>query len=145
MGSMSGRKGFTLVELLVIVTLLSLLAFLAFPRIAARYAPEDLYLQRGLTQLMNHEGRQSGIRLFVGKDGMLAAERRAIDPEGNLVWEKIDVEWFDIDGKWKVDPEFCYIFPDGTCSPWRLEYSKGDREPEVFFITVTCTVYGGSF
>ena len=136
-------KGFTLVEVLLVVVIMASLALILAPRINMEFASPQVKLQRTFEELSEMASEGERVRLWIDQREELKAQKLVFSSEEEgSTWQELDLKWLYFDGKWKAEVKECYFFPDGSCTPWNLSLQKGSDEFP-FTITVTCTVYEG--
>lgn len=130
------RKGFTMVELIVIVALLGLLVVVISPRLSWMEPPKRV-LQRALLEAVEISRTGASVRFRV-ENSQIVPEI-LLKGEGNTregEWALLKMENPPLGDAWKFEPEIAYFFPDGTSSPAKLTYGT-PPEAEIFLLTVT--------
>ena len=160
--SRTTTKGFTLVEILVVMSIVGVLASVMLPRISFYFEPSSALLQRTFEEASNMALSGTPVRLSVKpgnnvtRRGMITAE--ALKPkeaeEGSLSaflgtdkMRPVELEWQNIglknlpeDDGWKFEPEIIYFYGDGSCTPAKISQA-GKNIPEYkadrYVLTVT--------
>ncbi|MCF4113841.1 MULTISPECIES: prepilin-type N-terminal cleavage/methylation domain-containing protein [Dethiosulfovibrio] len=127
----SGRRGFTLLEVMFVVVLIGIMATLVVSRIAPREPDGLISLNRYLSDIRS-EAMDRGPLILTVEDGSLTVL------DGSL--ESIDLRSELPDGSWQAVPERILFYRDGSCSPGRL-ILKGAKGEESFLIAVTGRAY----
>lgn len=158
---MTRRKGFTLLEILIVVMIIGMMASVAVPRISMQFEPYSAVLQRAFEEAGNLALSGTPVRLFVKKDtaktrGTITAEalRKKELPQDSLSvflgtaankpvvleWQKLDLKNEPEGDGWKFQPEIIYFYTDGSCSPARISYAAqgvSDFDADEYVLTVT--------
>lgn len=127
---MSGRRGFTLFEMMLVVALIGLMATL----VVSRLAPGE---PDGLSSLNMYMGKaralamDSGPLLIEVKDDSLVLT--------NLAGDELNAPELP-SGTWSVSPERIVVFKDGTVTPGTIVLD-GKKGEETFLLAVTARVY----
>ncbi|HPI97866.1 MAG TPA: type II secretion system protein [Synergistales bacterium] len=137
------KRGFTLIEVLLVAVILATLALILSPEWVLDLSSPQLKLQRALGELSEIASTGDRVRLRIDTREELKAERLVIsqDDEG-LIWQEMEIRWLSFEGEWRSEVAECHFFPDGSCTPWNLLFLSDSREFP-FTVTVTCTVYEG--
>ncbi len=157
----SRRKGFTLLEILIVVMIIGMMASVAVPRISMQFEPYSAVLQRAFEEAGNLALSGTPVRLSVKKDtardrGTITAEalRKKEEPADSLSvflgtaankpvvleWQKLKLKNAPEGDGWKFRPEIIYFYTDGSCSPARISYAPrgvSDFEADEYVLTVT--------
>ncbi|MCF4150758.1 prepilin-type N-terminal cleavage/methylation domain-containing protein [Dethiosulfovibrio sp. F2B] len=127
----SGRRGFTLFEVMFVVALIGIMATLVVSRIAPREPDGLISLNRYLSDARS-EAMDRGPLILAVKDDLLAVLDGSLEP----LYLRSDLP----DGSWQMVPERILFYRDGSCSPGRLTL-KGTKGEESFLIAVTGRAY----
>ncbi|MBQ3446611.1 MAG: prepilin-type N-terminal cleavage/methylation domain-containing protein [Synergistaceae bacterium] len=158
---MTRRKGFTLLEILIVVIIIGMMASVAVPRISMQFEPYSAVLQRAFEEAGNLALSGTPVRLSVKKEtakerGTITAEalRKKEEPQDSLSvflgtaankpvvleWQKLKLKNAPEGDGWKFNPEIIYFYTDGSCSPARISYAPrgvSDVEADEYVLTVT--------
>ena len=158
---MTRRKGFTLLEILIVVIIIGMMASVAVPRISMQFEPYSAVLQRAFEEAGNLALSGTPVRLFVKRDtarerGTITAEalRKKEEPQDSLSvflgtaankpvvleWQKLKLKNAPEGDGWKFQPGIIYFDTDGSCSPARISYAAqgvSDFDADEFVLTVT--------
>ena len=125
------RRGFTLAELLVTVTLLAVLAGVVLPRLIAP-APDGALVLRRILSEGSLQAQRAGAILF-----LRAQEKELVLFAPSTEREEQEVGRYPLEGPWEgvLVPERLLLFPDGSFSPTQviLRSATGER---AFHVTV---------
>ena len=156
------RRGFTLVELLLVLSIVGVLASVMLPRISFYFEPSSAILQRALEEASDMAISGTPVRLSV-KSEHLATKRGFIvvealkqkeEPDDSLSaflgtnklkpvvleWQTIEMKNIPEDDGWKFDPEVIYFYSDGSCTPAKISQAGKDiseRNADQYILTVT--------
>ena len=162
---MKRKKGFTLVEILIVVFIAGVLATVLTPRISFYFEPPAAILQRTIEEASDKSLSGTPVRLSIKSEG--ASKRGYIVAEGLMQKEVEDdslsaflgtnvnrpvvLEWQTLKMKnlpenfgWKFEPEIIYFYTDGSCSPAKISWLAEDSyesQADNYILTVTgyCT------
>ena len=155
------RKGFTLLEILIVLMIIGTMAAVSVPRISMEFEPYSAVLQRAFEEAGNMALSGTPVRLFIDSEnsnrrGKMKAEALMKKEEpadslsvflGTNVNKPIVLEWQNIEMKnlpdtegWRFTPEIIYFYSDGSCSPARISYASDNMredDSDVYVLTVT--------
>ncbi|MDR2527750.1 MAG: prepilin-type N-terminal cleavage/methylation domain-containing protein [Synergistaceae bacterium] len=142
------RRGFTLIEVMIVVAILALMAVMTLPK-GLSLEPPLRALRRAVTEAAALALDGQSVRLRLESEN--GADRGKIVLEALLAatsgqpgdapeWKLAEVK-YPLEGEgWSLSPEIVYFYSDGTCTPARLTYAaKGVRlaDGDSAFLTVT--------
>ncbi len=160
--SRTRTKGFTLVEILIVLSIVGVSASVMLPRISFYFEPSSAILQRAIEQASDMAISGTPVRLSV-KSESLSTKRGVITaealmpkevPEDSLSaflgtdklrpvvleWQNVDMKNLPEDDGWKFDPEIIYFYADGSCTPAKISQAGrniSEHEADQYVLTVT--------
>ena len=160
--SRTRTRGFTLVEILVVLSIVGVLASVLLPRISFYFEPSSAILQRAIEEASDLALSGTPVRLSV-KSENLASRRGVItaealkpkeEPENSLSaflgtnknrpvvleWQNLTMKSLPDDDGWRFEPEIIYFYADGSCSPARISQAGrniSERDADEYVLTVT--------
>ena len=155
------RPGFTLIEIMIVLTIVGLMAAVLVPRISFYYEPPSTLLQRSVEEAGDLALSGVSIRFVLkpaersrrGRIDVEALVRRAPDSrdlgvflgtararEGVLAWSPVKLAYPPAGTGWSMEPEVVYFYTDGSCTPARISWADpgtSEGAAERFLLTVT--------
>lgn len=155
------RRGFTLLEILIVVMIMGMMASVAVPRMSAQFEPPSAVLQRLFEEAGERALSGTSVRLSVNDDnprrrGEIVAEALLKKEEpadslsaflgtaGNkpvvLEWQKIKMKNIPEGDGWRFNPRIIYFYKDGSCSPARISNAPpntSEYDADEYVLTVT--------
>ncbi len=159
------KKGFTLVEILIVIFIVGVLATVLVPRISFYFEPPAAILQRTIEEASDKSLSGIPVRLSIKSEG--ASKRGYIVAEGLmqreveenslsaflgtnvnrpvvLEWQTLKMKNLPENSGWKFEPEIIYFYTDGSCSPAKISWlaeNSYESQADNYILTVTgyCT------
>lgn len=157
----SRHSGFTLIEVMIVVSIVGILASVMLPRLSFYFEPQSAILQRVIEEATDKALSGVPVRLQVKQEG--TTRRGSIESEalqkkelpadslsvflGTADSQPVVLEWQPLKLKntpegrgWRFSPEVIYFYTDGSCTPAKISW-KEDNIPESqsdeYILTVT--------
>ena len=157
---MTKKKAFTLVEILIVLTILGLMAGVSIPKISRYFEPPAAVLQRAIEEATDKALSGTPVRLSIksesiSKRGYIFAEaliKREVEADSLsaflgsnksrpviLEWQQIKMRNMPDSNGWKFEPEVINFFSDGSCTPAKISWENPNDEHSVdeYILTVT--------
>ena len=161
----NSRSAFTLVEILLVLSIVGVLASVMLPRISFYFEPSSAVLQRAIEEANDIALSGTPVRFSVKTEGsarrgyiMAEALMKKEEPEDSLSaflgtnsnkpvvleWQRVKVKNIPEDDGWRFEPEIIYFYTDGSCTPARISQAGrdiSDFNADEYVLTVTgyCT------
>ncbi|MBQ3401786.1 MAG: type II secretion system protein [Synergistaceae bacterium] len=157
----SSRSAFTLIEILLVLTIIGVLASVLLPRMSFWFEPPSTILQRAIEEASDMALSGIPVRFSVktsgsSRRGTILAEAfmKKEEPENSLSsflgtnsnrpivleWQNIDMRNLPEDSGWRFEPAVIYFYTDGSCSPAKISKAGRDvpdRLADEYVLTVT--------
>ena len=154
-------SGFTLIEILLVLTITGMLASVMLPRISFYFEPPSAILQRAIEEASNLALSGKPVRLSIkherqSKRGEIISEalmKREVPDDslsaflGTSTRKPVVLEWQNVKMKnipegngWRFNPEVIYFYSDGSCTPARISWAGrdiSDKDADEYILTVT--------
>ena len=162
--TIKNKKGFTLIEILIVVTIIGILSGVFLPRITLNFEPPGAILQRGIEEANNLAMSGTPVRFVLeheknsrrGKIIVEALTQKEIERDSIaaflgknnnsevLEWQEHKISNAPEGEGWRLEPEVIYFYVDGSCTPAKiswLEPGANERLADEYILTVTgyCT------
>ena len=157
------RKAFTLVELLLVLTIMGLMAGVSIPKFSHYFEPPAAVLQRMIEEASDKALSGTPVRLSIKPEGLSSLKRGYIFAEaltqreveedslsaflGTNKNRPVVLEWQPLKMKntlessgWKFEPEIINFFSDGSCTPAKISWEDPDdvaHDTDEYILTVT--------
>ena len=154
------RKAFTLIEILLVLTIMGLMAGVAIPRLSYHFEPPAAVLQRAIEEASDKALSGTPVRLSIKTEGTSrrgyifaeALTQREIEEDSLsaflgtnknrpvvLEWQNIKMKNMPDSGGWKFEPEIINFFSDGSCTPAKISWENpdGNHNVDEYILTVT--------
>ena len=162
---MINKRGFTLVEILIVICIVGALSSVLLPRISFYFEPPSAVLQRAIEEASDKSLSGIPIRLSVKSEGRLgrgyiiaeALVKREVEENSLsaflgtnvnkpvvLEWQNLKMKYLPENDGWKFEPEIIYFYTDGSCSPAKISWASQNasiNDVDEYILTVTgyCT------
>ena len=154
------RKAFTLIEILLVLSIMGLMAGVAIPKLSYYFEPPAAVLQRAIEEAGDKALSGTPVRLSIktegaSKRGYIFAEalvQREVEENslsaflGTNKTRPVILEWQNIKMKnmpdssgWNFEPSVINFFSDGSCTPAKISWENpdGSHNTDEYILTVT--------
>ncbi|MBR1486423.1 MAG: prepilin-type N-terminal cleavage/methylation domain-containing protein [Synergistaceae bacterium] len=154
------RKGFTLIEILLVLTIMGLMAGVSIPKFSRYFEPPAAVLQRTIEEATDKALSGTPVRLSIkteaiSKRGYIFAQaliKREVEADSLsaflgsnknrssvLEWQNIKMKNMPDSNGWKFEPEVINFFSDGSCTPAKISWQNPNDEHSLdeYILTVT--------
>ena len=154
------RKAFTLIEILLVLTIMGLMAGVAIPRLSYHFEPPAAVLQRAIEEASDKALSGTPVRLSIktegtSRRGYIFAEaliQREVEENSLsaflgtnktrpvvLEWQNIKMRNMPDSAGWRFEPEIINFFSDGSCTPAKISWENpdGNHNVDEYILTVT--------
>ena len=155
------RKAFTLVEILLVLTIMGLMAGVSIPKFSHYFEPPAAVLQRAIEEACDKALSGTPVRLSIktegaSRNGYIFAEaltKREVEADSLsaflgtnknrpvvLEWQNIKMRNMPDTSGWRFEPEIINFFSDGSCTPAKIFWQNpndGSRHVDEYILTVT--------
>ena len=154
------KKGFTLIEILLVLTIMGLMAGVAIPKLSYYFEPPAAVLQRAIEEAGDKALSGTPVRLSIKSEG--ASRRGYIFAEALtqrelgssslstflgtnknkpvvLEWQNLKMRNMPDTSGWRFEPEIINFFSDGSCTPAKISWQNADDPSNIdeYILTVT--------
>ena len=145
------RKGFTLIEILLVVAIIGMMAVMVLPKNFLSFVTPLRAMQRAVTEITDLALSGYSVRLRVevsdrSDRGRIVAEALTkvedrFDPtKQTLEWKPVGIANLPEGEDWRFEPEIIYFYSDGTCTPasiMRADKNTRITDGDLAMLTVT--------
>lgn len=142
---MHRRRGFTLMEIMIVFAIIGMIAAVSLPRISFYFEPPSALLQRSIEEARNlalggvsirfllkpardrdsHRGEivtEALVQQEVEQDSLSAFLGTANNNATVLVWKPVKLTYPPAGDGWRLEPDIIYFYTDGSCTPAKISW-----------------------
>ena len=158
------RRAFTLIEILLVLSIVGLMAGVAIPRLSFYFEPPAAVLQRAIEEAGDKALSGIPVRLSIKSEGTSrrgyifaeALVKREVEADSLsaflgtnvnrpvvLEWQKLNMKNLPDSSGWRFEPEVINFYSDGSCTPAKISWENPDASPtgsrniDEYILTVT--------